>query len=1175
MFCFALSRNTLWTASLVATLVTIGISSGSAKAQTQPAIFPVAPTQQISLPSGSAPLFIGDFNGDGLPDLAYSSEFGAPLGILLNFAGSAPTNVTSSLCPAAAGTQVRGERHLGIGTGASLPAPRSSIQAVAPPGGNFFADVNNDKKLDAVFGCDGYISVAFGNGDGTFQAPAYYAVTNGTDQVLVDLNGDGYLDIVSTVAVSRGAPQVAVLLNKGISGPGIFSSPQLYALPDNASSVAMIAGDFNGDGKQDLLTTVVSPPQGSSPNPVTAGFAILFGNGDGTLRQAVTQSTPAFESFTTGDFNGDGVTDLALLLNSAPFALNSSVQILLGSNSGTFAPGASLPIAATTGTASGFSLGPMAAVSLSDNGPLDLVVSNTVLNVFRGDGKGNFTPTGSYAVGTTPLLFADLNGDGKQDLVASGLAGVYILPGNGDGTFQALPATPIYGTTADVNNDGIADILFFPASTPEAGPGNFFATALGRGDGTYSVLDQTTAFPTAKGYQLMLGDFNGDGKIDTVAIQPGSNPNALICAVPDAQLVSYLGSGDGRFQAVGTPLALGVSDAGVGVTGDFNSDGILDLILPYNIGCEQGLLFLPGKGDGTFGSPVNLNVSQGLQNPVLVAGDLNNDKKLDFIWGDAVFLGNGDGTFKQSPLNPTSPPTVSVIALADLNGDGILDAVFSPGTSIYAGNGDGTFQTTPFYTVPLPQYTQSFAMADVNGDGHPDLLFGEETDAASYLAVYLGDGHGNFTQDPNNYFLGSFLDGELSPSTATPARLNNQASPLPSDNHLDVSMTISVNDIPYTASLLNQTNPTPVTPAPITSTTALQASPMTAAPNAAITLTASVFGTNPTGSVSFAANGNNLGTEDLANGTAALQTSFVNAGSYTVTATYSGDTNNTASTSTAAAVTIMPAASSTTLVAPSGGNVNGQITLKASVSGDSPTGSVSFSAGSTSLGRATLTGGVATLQTTFAAAGSYSVTAAYPGDPNNAASTSNAATIVIAAPDFTVSATPTTGTITPGQTATFALTISPVGGYTGTVNFSCGTLPSLAACSFSLPSVTPSGGSPASTTMTVTTAASTAMLNPGQRSGRPWLPAGGLALTAALGLAFKPKKISRWHRSLRGLCWVLLMASLSFSLFGCGDGGSRTPSNPGTPAGSYTISVNVSGSAGGPQHALSISLTVQ
>ena len=153
------------------------------------------------------------------------------MSILLNFAGSAPTTVTPTLCPAAGQTQVRGERHLGIGTGTSLPAPRSAIQAVEPTGGTSFADVNNDKKLDAVFVCNGYISVAFGNGDGTFQAPAYYAVTNGTEPVLVDLNGDGYLDIASTVVVSRAAPQLAVLLNNGSSGPGVFASPQLYALP--------------------------------------------------------------------------------------------------------------------------------------------------------------------------------------------------------------------------------------------------------------------------------------------------------------------------------------------------------------------------------------------------------------------------------------------------------------------------------------------------------------------------------------------------------------------------------------------------------------------------------------------------------------------------------------------------------------------------------------------------------------------------------------------------------------------------------------------------------------------------------------------------------------------------------------------------------------------------------
>jgi hypothetical protein len=379
--------------------------------------------------------------------------------------------------------------------------------------------------------------------------------------------------------------------------------------------------------------------------------------------------------------------------------------------------------------------------------------------------------------------------------------------------------------------------------------------------------------------------------------------------------------------------------------------------------------------------------------------------------------------------------------------------------------------------------------------------------------------------------------------------------------------------------LLNQTNPAPVKPAPLTSTTTLQTSLATAAPGAAITLTASVFGTNPTGSVTFSANGNTLGTEAVVNGTATLPTSFANAGSYTVTATYDGDSNNTASTSSPVGITITPATSATTLQAtPSAGNVNGQITLKATVSGDSPTGSVSFAAGTTSLGTATLTNGVATLQTSFAAAGSYATTATYQGDKNNAASTSSAVTIVIAAPDFTVTATPTSGTVPAGQMATFTLTVTPAGGYAGTVKFSCGPLPAQAACSFSPASVTPSGLSQASTTLTVTTAAATSALNSNQPSLPtlpPWIPAGGFAVAGAMGIAFAPRKIKRWNRQLRLLSWGLLLASVPLSMLGCG-GGNSSPSTPAvTPAGSYTISVNVTDSASGPQHAVSVALVVQ
>jgi hypothetical protein len=342
---FALLRCTLRTAYLLSTLASIAIPGSSAYAQAQPAIFPIP--RQIPLPVEGSPQFIGDFNEDGKPDLAYSPSGNQNESILLDFAGNAPTNVTTSVCSGAT-----------------------------------FADVNNDKKLDAVSGCNGYITIQFGNGDATFQAPTYYAI-NGGNLTLVDLNGDGYLDIVVTQPGFQAPSQVAVLLNNGSSGPGVFSPPKQYPFPSGA--LGLYADDFNGDGKQDLLTTVEDPAE---QNPLLAApysADILFGNGDGTLREATVVPGPAVESLTVGDFNGDGVTDLAGLANTASNGLYASVQIFLGSPSGTFTQGASIPVVATTRTVQGIA-GPLAAVSLSDNGPLDLVVNTGVLNVFQGDG---------------------------------------------------------------------------------------------------------------------------------------------------------------------------------------------------------------------------------------------------------------------------------------------------------------------------------------------------------------------------------------------------------------------------------------------------------------------------------------------------------------------------------------------------------------------------------------------------------------------------------------------------------------------------------------------------------------------------------------------------------------------------------------------------------------------
>src|ERR1700722_7512473 len=287
---FALIRNP-WTAWLFTTFVTIGIASGSANAQPQ-AIFP--PATQFSLSGTALPVFTGDFNDDGVPDLAYLTESNS-LEIVLSVGTNTPTTVTTpSLCSNAAG-----------------PAQVN------------FADVNNDHKLDLIFSCNGYLTIQFGNGNGTFQTPAHFTITAGVP-VLVDLNGDGFLDIAAFVSSST-APQVAAFLNQGTTHPGVFRSAKLYPVPKFAAG--LVDGDFNGDGKQDLMTTVASDPS----YKLSTGVSILYGNGDGTLKAAQTVSTANFSSFTTGDFNRDGVTDLALLVvSSSSTSLFTSVQIQLG-----------------------------------------------------------------------------------------------------------------------------------------------------------------------------------------------------------------------------------------------------------------------------------------------------------------------------------------------------------------------------------------------------------------------------------------------------------------------------------------------------------------------------------------------------------------------------------------------------------------------------------------------------------------------------------------------------------------------------------------------------------------------------------------------------------------------------------------------------------------------------
>jgi Bacterial Ig-like domain (group 3)/FG-GAP-like repeat/FG-GAP repeat len=1003
--------------SLLVLLIALLVSA-SISAQTQP----IFPTTSFYPGSNFYATAAGDFNGDGQPDLAYISYKQLGATVLLNQGATTP--------PIAVVTN---------------PLNCGAITIAA-------ADMNADKRLDLVLTCsEGYVVVLLGNGDGTFQTPAYYSVPGLSSPALpVDLNGDGYPDIAATGIQQGTTPAIAILLNQGSNSPGTLAIPKFYT-STNSSNYSLAAGDFNGDGKQDILA-------GSS------SLAVFYGNGDGTLQAPQTLPSPAGGSFVAADLNQDGITDVAYVASTGSAFTIQSVQVLLGSSSGQFTNGINLLLNLSSVP---YSLVAAGSTNGGKNANLALVGDN--ISILKGDGKGGFALGQSFALSGS--VTPEVRSDGTADLAVSTALGLTLLSGNGDGTFQGLTTQPVSGasTAEDVNGDGLTDVLYLD-------PSGSLTTALGRGNGTFSVI----SYP-AKGTPsniLVTGDFNADGKLDTAAILTGHGIGHGATTQQDSELFLFIGNGDGTFQSAKAGVDLQVVGAAGAIVGDFNGDGFLDVVaqyLNYYAGPPlAGLVFLPGKGDGTFGTPVPFSQSTTLAAGQILSADLNNDKRPDLICNNVVYLANGDGTFEQIPLGLTG----TALAIGDLNGDGIADLVI--GSGVYAGNGDGTFQSAPFYTATLPQFSSTISgvIGDVNADGHADLVLQYVTSAnTSAAAPFFGDGKGNFVTDGNTYYTGSTVDysNDVPGPISLLARLNNRAPTSPNDNALDY-LTFTNGGA---TSLLNLTNPTPAAPAQLPSTTSL-----------------AVSATNA--------------------------------------------------------------------------NLNQQLNLTATVTGVNPAGSVSFVSGTTTLGTAAVSNGTAILPYSFTAAGTYTVVANYAGDSANLASTSTSVSVVVVAPDFTISASPSSATITAGQSASTTLTVTPIGGYSGTLHFSCGTLPTGVTCTFTPASLTPANGAAATVGLTVSTTASRVAE---QRSLDRGLSV--IAWAGAIFLAFSPKRIRRMNRLITHSFLLLILMSALVSLSGCSSSSPSHQTTPGAPTGAQAIAVTAADSSGNLSHPINFQVTVQ
>ncbi|MCS3728453.1 beta strand repeat-containing protein [Bradyrhizobium betae] len=337
------------------------------------------------------------------------------------------------------------------------------------------ADLNGDGKLDvAQVNADGTVKVRIGNGNGTFAAETNYSA-GGAYQApkVIDVTGDGVLDVVIGSTVLPG------------SGNGAFGT----AITTNLGVGSIAYGDFNGDGKLDLVTR----------NTSTSAVALSFGNGNGTF-QAPSAQVATATTVLTGDFNGDGKLDMATVTGSA-------ISILLGNGDGSFNASGTLQAAAALGTG--------AVADVNGDGKADLVVvtSNNTLSTFYGHGDGTFGQVRVSPLDKTAgqIGVGDLNGDGKADILVgyqfgsnpfSQTSGTDILlsgPSNENGAAYTIvrssPALAITDADVTLGTDGnnyINAAHLSGGATTLAGTGNAGDAITVTDAVTHAVVGTTT-----------------------------------------------------------------------------------------------------------------------------------------------------------------------------------------------------------------------------------------------------------------------------------------------------------------------------------------------------------------------------------------------------------------------------------------------------------------------------------------------------------------------------------------------------------------------------------------------------------------------------------------------------------------------------------------------------------
>ena len=515
-----------------------------------------------------------------------------------------------------------------------------------------------------------------------------------------------------------------------VCNPVSFAPTVNYGVGTDPQGVTV--GDFNGDGKQDLVVA----------NSFTADISILQGNVAGGFGSATNFLTGnGATSAAVADFNGDGLQDLAVASQAS-----NRVSILVGNGAGSF----SAPVDLIVGTSP-------VSVSIGDlNGDSkpDIVVVNANsdnVSALIGDGSGSFSAAVNYAVGAQPrsVAIGDFNSDGKQDLATAnyGTNNVSILLGDGFGNLGApvnfnVGSNPFSVAIGDFDGDGKQDLV-----TANNNSGN---ASILLGDGTGNFSSAGNFFVGNNPRSVAVGDFNGDGSQDVAVAKINSNNITIL-----------LGNGTGNMS---TSLNFSVgSDPWSLAVGDFNGDGKQDLAVVNTNSGNVSILLRDCTISGTvvygnaIGSPstryvsnvqVNAAGTPAASSTTLAPGAGEGTYKLDLLGagpytvtpsktgGVNTAINSFDAARIAAHVTGISLLTGNALVAADVSGNGFINsfdaaqiARFVTSQPPFGNTGAWRFFTIP--NIPFPvgstptSRTYSTLTSNLSGQDFTAILMGE------------------------------------------------------------------------------------------------------------------------------------------------------------------------------------------------------------------------------------------------------------------------------------------------------------------------------------------------------------------------------------------------------------------------------------------------------------------